>query len=100
MNIKHRVGEMKKTRNPNENRRGKTRQCPFIFSVRSGGGASVTSLWAGLRATPIICARMTIGKIAPRGQWCRRARHGAAGQHVSYRLITTQHIVHATGDSD
>ena len=26
MNIKHRVGEMKKTRNPNENRRGKTGQ--------------------------------------------------------------------------
>ena len=74
-----------------------------IFSVRSGGGASVTSLWAGLRATPIICVGMTIGKIAPRGQqWCRGARHGAAGQHVSYRHIhiTTQHIVHATGDSD
>ena len=70
------------------------------YSACSGGGASVTSLWAGLRATPIICARMTIGKIAPRGQqWCG-ARHGAAGQHGSYRHITTQHIVHATGDSD
>ena len=72
------------------------------YSACSGGGASVTSLWAGLRATPIICARMTIGKIAPRGQWWRGARHGAAGQHGSYRHIhiTTQHIVHATGDSD
>ena len=58
------------------------------YSACSGGGASVTSLWAGLRATPIICAGMTIGKIAPRGQWCRRARHGAAGQHGSYRHIT------------
>ena len=34
MNIKHRVGEMKKTRNPNENRRGKTGQCALIFSVQ------------------------------------------------------------------
>ena len=69
------------------------------YSAYSGGGASVTSLWAGLRATPIICVGMTIGKIGPRGQWCR-ARHGAAGQHVSYPHITTQHIVHATGDSN
>ena len=43
---------------------------------------------------------MTIGKIGPRGQQCRGAGHGAAGQHGSYRHITTQHIVHATGDSD
>ena len=35
------------------------------YSACSGGGAIVTSLWAWLRATPIICARMTIGKIAP-----------------------------------
>ena len=70
------------------------------YSACSGGCASVTSLWAGLRATPIICVGMTIGKIGPRGQWCRRAMHGAAGQPVSYRHITTQHIVHATGDSD
>ena len=53
------------------------------YSGCSGGGAIVTSLWAWLRATPIICARMTIGKIAPRGQRCRHARHGAAGQHVN-----------------
>ena len=101
MNIKHKVGEMKKTRNPNENRRGKTGQCPFIFSVQWrrcecnllvgwAQGDSDHLCWDDNREN---CSPWSaVVRSQARGSWSTRL--------ISSYYITTQHIVHATGDSD